>query len=53
MPELPEVDGGFLHCSPVFAVVRDALVERLHRSLVFARGCCQSSALLSRLLSWI
>src|SRR5947209_1427837 len=35
----------------VFANVRVALAGLLHRLLVFARGCYQSSALLSRLLS--
>lgn len=51
MPELPEVESGFLCCSLVFVIVRVRLVERVEFSLVFAFGCCQSSALLSTLLS--
>jgi hypothetical protein len=49
--ELPEVGSGFLCCSPVFVIVRVRLLERIEFSLVFAFGCCQSSALLSILLS--
>jgi hypothetical protein len=51
MPELPEVEGWFLHCSLVCVIVRVGLVERVEFSPVFAFGCCQSSALLSTLLS--
>jgi hypothetical protein len=51
MPELPEVEGAVLGCSPVFASVRVRLAERVELSPVFAFGCCQSPALLSSLLS--
>lgn len=47
MLELPEAERRFLDCSPMFAVVRVMLAERLEHSSAFARGCCKSSALLS------
>jgi hypothetical protein len=47
---LPEVGDRFLRRSPTFANVRVVPARRLHRSLVFATGCCQLSALLSVLL---
>src|SRR5258708_1184814 len=51
MPELPVVGDGFFGCSPMFANVRFVLAGGLDRSALFARDCCQSSALLSTLLS--
>ena len=51
MPELPVVGDGFFGCPPMFANVRFVLAGRLDRSPLSARDCCQSSALLSTLLS--
>ena len=51
MLELPEVESGFSCCSLMFASVREALFEQVELSLVFAISRCQSSALLSGVIS--